>query len=256
VEAIAMHPSTLARRAPLTTFCLLAFGFTWALLPFASRSVVMGLVALCGPAVAALATAALTGPEARRDLFGRIARWRVPAGIYAAALLAPFPISALARGFETLGGAAGPVQFMPVSPLQFVVFVLVVGEEIGWRGYLLPRLLPRTGPWRASATVGLLWALWHLPLFSMPGMPQYGSPFPAFVLYTTALSVLLTILAQRTGGSVAIATLFHGAVNTLGLVNEDATPMLRGWANAAAYGLIAAIAGLLAWSRRPAPKRG
>jgi hypothetical protein len=80
------------------------------------------------------------------------------------------------------------------------------------------------------------------------------SPFVPFIGYTVALSVLLALLAERTGGSVVIATLFHGAVNTLGLVNTAATPELRGWGNAAGYGLVASVAGSAAWGRMRTPR--
>ena len=146
-------------------------------------------------------------------------------------------------------GAQGPVHLLPVSTLGVVVFVLVVGEEIGWRGFALPRLLRRFGPWAASVVLGTLWALWHLPLFYLAGMPQFGSPFLPFVGYTIALSIILTFLAQNTRGSVVIATLFHGAVNTLGLVNDGASASQRGWGNAIGYGLVALVVGTAAWSR-------
>jgi membrane protease YdiL (CAAX protease family) len=245
-----MRLSNLARRCPLTIFILFTFAFTWALLPRASLSVAVSLLALCGPAVAALATAGLRGPEELRALRDRITSWRVPARWHLLALLAPLPISALASSLQYLAGARGPVHLMPISALQAVVFILVVGEEIGWRGFALPLLLARTGPWGASAVVGAIWALWHLPLFYLEAMPQFGSPFLPFVGYTIALSVLLTLLAQRAGGSVIIATLFHGAVNTLGFVNAAASPTLRGWGNAVSYGLVAVIAGARVWNRR------
>ena len=237
-----MAPLTrAAQRAPLTVFFALACAFTWALLPFARASTAASLLALCGPAAAALATASLAGPEHRRDLVARVSRWRVPARWYALALALPPPISAAASAFEWLWGAPGPIRPLPISVLGAVVFVLVAGEEIGWRGFALPRLLERFGPWTASAILGALWALWHLPLFSMPSMPQSGAPFLPFVGYTVALSVLLTALAAHTRGSVVIATLFHGAVNTFGLINEGASATQRGWGNALAYGLAAVI---------------
>jgi membrane protease YdiL (CAAX protease family) len=109
--------------------------------------------------------------------------------------------------------------------------------------------LTRLAPWRASVVLGVVWALWHLPLFYLAGMPQYGSPFMAFVAYTTALSIILTILSQHTGGSVVIATLFHGAVNTFLFVNASATPGQRGWGNAVSYGVVAAAAAPVAWRK-------
>ena len=148
------------------SFIVLTFAFTWALLPFASSSVAVSLLALCGPAVAAMVVAALSGGPAWRDLRDRMTRWRVPGRYYALALLAPVAISALARGVELLEGVPASIHVMPITPLQAAVFVLVAGEEIGWRGFLLPRLLPRLGPWGASAATGVIWALWHLPLYN------------------------------------------------------------------------------------------
>lgn len=231
----------LAQRWPLATFSTLSFAFTWALLPFAQRTIFASLLALLGPAAAAAVTAAMGGAQERRDLGARLLRWRLPWTVYAVALLLPLPISAARSVLEWAAGAEGPIRFQPVSGLGLVVFVLVAGEEIGWRGFALPRLLERTGPWAASVAVGLLWALWHLPLFFMPEMPQFGTPFVSFVPYLIALSILLTHLAQATNGSVLIATLFHGAVNTFGVVNVAAEASLRGWSNAVAYGTAAAL---------------
>jgi membrane protease YdiL (CAAX protease family) len=96
--------------------------------------------------------------------------------------------------------------------------------------------------------MGALWAFWHLPLFYMPGMPQHGTPFLSYVPYVIALSVLLTILAMNTDGSVIIAILFHGAVNTFAIVNEGASTTQRGWGNAVSYGVPAATIGAIAWT--------
>jgi membrane protease YdiL (CAAX protease family) len=157
------------------------------------------------------------------------------------ALLLPVIVTAFRSGIEQLLGARGPVQWQPINALPLVVFVMVAGEEIGWRGFALPRLLERFGPWRASATLGVLWALWHLPLFYMRGMPQYGSPFGAYVLYLVALSLVMTFLLQRADGSIVIATLFHGAVNTFGFVNDGAGALVRGWSNAISYAVAALV---------------
>jgi membrane protease YdiL (CAAX protease family) len=109
--------------------------------------------------------------DAERERFS--ARW------YLLAVLLPLPISALAGGLESLWGAPGPTERQPISTLGIVVFVLVLGEEIGWRGFALPHLLTRSGPWIASFILGTLWALWHLPLFFIAAIPQFGKPVSA-----------------------------------------------------------------------------
>ena len=245
-----MNPlAVVARRAPVASYVALAFLFTWALLPLASRSIAVSLVALCGPAFAALAVVAAGGREDRGDFFARLTAWRVSPAWYVVALLLPLLISALRSGAELAWGARGDIRAQPISVLSLVIFILVAGEEVGWRGFALPRLLARFGPWGASTLLGLVWALWHLPLFYIPGMPQFGTPFLPFIGYTIALSVILTFLAQRTRGSVVIATLFHGAVNTFGVVNAAASPAERGWSNALSYGVAAVLLGAVAWGR-------
>src|ERR1700676_2285886 len=93
------------------------------------------------------------------------------------------------------------------------------GEEIGWRGYALPRLAARFGLARASLLLGVLWGCWHLPLFFVPGVDNYGQSFPVFVLGTTALSVAIAWLYAHTNGSLLLTMLMHSAVNqTLGIV--------------------------------------
>jgi membrane protease YdiL (CAAX protease family) len=239
------------RRNSLVTFFGLAYSFTWILLPFARDSVLMALVALLGPAAAAVTTAALCGREELGRLRRRTLLWRVPLRWYLIALVIPLPVSALRTGIELLWGAAGPIHWQPISALGLIVFVLVAGEEIGWRGFALPALLARFGPWRASVVIGVVWAMWHVPLFLMPGMPQFGSPFLPYVGYVIGLSIILTFLGQHTGGSLIIATLFHGAVNTFGIVNDGATTFQRGWSNALGYGAVALALGIIAWRRRP-----
>ena len=226
----------------LTTFFALAFAFTWALLPSAGLSIPISLLALTGPAVAALATALLSGRRELNDLGARVTEWRVPARWYALALLLPLAVTAIRTAIETFSGVVGPVELQPIAVLSLVVFVLVAGEEIGWRGFALPRLQARYGPWRASAIIGFVWAVWHFPLFLMPSMPQYGTPFLSYVPYLVALSLIMTVMSMQTRGSVIVATIFHGSVNTIGIVNDGANAMQRGWSNAVSYGIAAMIA--------------
>lgn len=93
------------------------------------------------------------------------------------------------------------------------------GEEVGWRGFALPRLAERLGLARASVVLGVLWAAWHLPLFFLPGVDKYGQSFPLFLLEVTALSVAIAWLYAHTGGSLLLTMLMHSAVNqSVGIV--------------------------------------
>ena len=129
-----------------------------------------------------------------------------------------------------------------LTVLDFVLVVLVLGEELGWRGYALPKLLERFSPLVASLILGVLWGLWHLPTFYIAGTPQFGQPIIAFLIMTTAYSILLSWVFLHTRGSVLIATLFHGAINvSQGFFLAGTDPAVRYWWLALAYGTAALV---------------
>jgi membrane protease YdiL (CAAX protease family) len=246
------------RRHPLIAFFALAYAFAWSLSWLTSVSLAFGFLALFGPAVAALIVAALAdGRAGVGDLFRRLAIWRVAPGWYAVALGLPALLSLLVVGLGILLGAPAQVRFSDLSPLTLTLFVLVIGEELGWRGFALPRLQARFGALGASLLLGLLWAAWHLPNQFIPGLEVYGYGFPAFTAYVVAMTVLFTWLANHTRESVLLAWLFHGAINTLIFINPTTDLVQRWWLSAAVYGaagLIIVLAtgpGLV--RRRPPP---
>jgi membrane protease YdiL (CAAX protease family) len=167
-------------------------------------------------------------------------RWRVGARWYAVALGLPVVLALAAAGLYVLLGAQTSIEFGGLSVLNFVVFVLIVGEELGWRGYALPRLLVGRSALSASLILGALWGAWHLPTFFVAGAPQHGLPFSAFVLLTVAYSVVFTWVYLHTRGSVLIATLLHGAINlSQGLLLGGVDPAHEYWLLAAVYGVAA-----------------
>jgi membrane protease YdiL (CAAX protease family) len=98
------------------------------------------------------------------------------------------------------------------------------GEEIGWRGYALPRLAMRFGYRAGSVLLGLIWACWHLPIFFMPGADKQGQSFPVYMLQLTALSVAAAWLYVRTNGSLLLAMVMHSAVNQTKDIVPSAVP--------------------------------
>ena len=97
------------------------------------------------------------------------------------------------------------------------------GEEIGWRGFAF-RLAARLGPARASLLLGIVWAIWHLPLFFVPGIDNYGQSFAIFALQVTAISVPMAWLYARTSGSLLLVMLMHGASNQTRNIVPSAVP--------------------------------
>jgi membrane protease YdiL (CAAX protease family) len=89
----------------------------------------------------------------------------------------------------------------------------VLGEEIGWRGYALPRIQTGRSALVASFILGLLWALWHIPSFLMTNSLHQGTPFLSWMVWLFLMTIVLTWLYNSTGGSVLIAWLYHTAMN-------------------------------------------
>jgi membrane protease YdiL (CAAX protease family) len=106
--------------------------------------------------------------------------------------------------------------FSPSMPLGFMVFFLLydgLGEEIGWRGPALPQLQESLGSLGGSVAVGVLWALWHLPLFLIPGSSQYGDSLILYIYLLTCWTIVMALYVGKAHGSVLPAILLHGAAN-------------------------------------------
>ena len=217
----------LFRRHPLVTFLLLAFAITWVVwIPRASGAPLgaVGQAWTWAPAIAALLAAALSGGRAAlRDLGARLVRWRVGWQWYLVVILGPAAFSLVVAGvYVLLGGSwaeaapsairEGPLMMLP---LFLVILTLTdgLGEELAWRGFALPRLLTQHNALVASMILGVIWALWHLPLLWTEGSPMYHQPGWLPLLDITAKSVIFTWVFLHTRGSVLLAMLFHGATN-------------------------------------------
>jgi membrane protease YdiL (CAAX protease family) len=199
---------------PFLSFIIIAFGWTWPLAALIGQSMVFPLLALFGPCLAAVIVLYASRGRAGFSQIGRMFRWSralVPWGIVAAVL----PLAMLLPCWLLHGWWWGSIGFEvnALSLLSLSVAVLIVGEEVGWRGFLLPYLLQRHTPLTGSLIVGLVWGIWHLPNFLIPNYPHHGLPLSAFVLMTLAFSVLFTWLYLKTAGSLAIAVIFHAALN-------------------------------------------
>jgi uncharacterized protein len=250
---------SFVKRHPVVAYFVLAYALTWVLAPLLTISLLLGVVGLMMPAVAAIVVIALTeGRPGLQSLGRRLKLWRVGLRWYVIALGLPVLLSAIVVALSILLGAPAQFEFGPVSLITMIVFVLVVGEEIGWRGYALPKLLQSHSAVVASLILGVLWGGWHLPTFFIPGAPQAGIPFIAFLLFTTGASVLFTWLYLHTRGSLLIATLFHGAINSFGFVNTALDPTSRWWLTGAVYFAAACLVSIVAGlnlGRKPAAEQ-
>jgi membrane protease YdiL (CAAX protease family) len=132
----------LVRKHPLIAFFSLAYLLTWWIYPLLKFSPLLGFLGLFGPALAAIIMAAVTeGKSGVKGLLSRVVLWRVGLPWYVVALGLPTVLSMVTAGLYFLFGESELVQIVAVTPIELVLFVLVVGEELGWRGYALPLLL-------------------------------------------------------------------------------------------------------------------
>jgi membrane protease YdiL (CAAX protease family) len=104
-------------------------------------------------------------------------------------------------------------QLLITAPLLFLIGGLVNGEEIGWRGFALPRLQAKYNALTASLILGIVWALFHLPLFFTRGDSFASTPPLSFLIRMIAAAILFTWLSNNTGGSLLLAYLMHAASN-------------------------------------------
>lgn len=157
-------------------------------------------------------------------------RWYVFAVLYMAAIkLSAALVNRVATGsWPRFGDTA--LYVMLAATFFSTVVGGQAGEEIGWRGYALPRLTSRLGLAGASVLLGVIWAVWHLPLFYIPGTDLSRQSFPVFLLAVTPLSTAIAWLYWRTNGSLLLTMLIHAAINnTTGIVPSGETGGTNPW---------------------------
>lgn len=220
------------RSEPL--FFLLAFAFSWSLWvpvvviggePSALLAIAVG-VGAAGPSLAGLlCTGRDEGWSGVRRVLRSLVDWRVGARWYALALGGPMAVALAAVAVHRLvvGNEAefrvetSTILLVPIG-LMAGLFIGPLQEELGWRGFALPRLLDRWSSLRASLVLGVAWACWHLPLYAMDAGGQERAPLAVFLISVVSLSVLYTWFWVVTGGSLLIALLLHSATNTAAVV--------------------------------------
>jgi uncharacterized protein len=212
---------SLVRRHPLISFFVLAYVLTW------WASIVYFVypnpfpVFPYGPFLAAVTVLALTtGKTGIKGLLRRIVLWRVGLRWYAIALLLPvaLALAAVYLNVVVFGAPAPSVEELGGWPSLFVLFPLTLliggplGEEPGWRGYALPRLQSGRSALAASLILGVLIALWHLPLLLTSEEPvPAGAFFPEII----AGMIVISWVYNNTQGSVLLAVLIHTSHNAI-----------------------------------------
>ena len=256
------------QRYPLLTFFLLAFGLSWifmitdalgshAILPFRLPIPLLIVMGYMPTLAAVIVTWQIKGREGVRALFKKLLIARVGLGWYVFAI---FGIAVMAvitvMLYNTFGNGpvvpilsknappfSGPLQMILTIVLMYLVVGLVNGEELAWRGFALPHLQSKYNALTSSVILGVIWALFHLPLFfTATGSSQAEMSFVSFLISTISITVLYTWMYNNTRGSVLMAYLFHASANTWTLIfSIDHTNQLIDWIFAGLLVLAAVI---------------
>ena len=223
--------SAFVKKYPTISFFVLTMIFGTAVSLAVATGLLPPVAAQLGALSSSLAAIVLVVVEGRkgglRELLGRFLIWRVGIQWWAFALFfAIIPSVAALYLFNLLGGP--PVDWSGLPPLYTVVPMFIfltiaagIGEEFGWRGFLLPRLQTRHNALVSSLIVGVAWATWHIPLFFTKGTFQYNLQsqnglLPAILgysIFVIATSIQFAWVFNNTKGSVLLVAILHGASN-------------------------------------------
>ena len=210
----------IIRRAPVVSFAVVAYAISWSpwFISIATGRHFGGIFPF-GPMIAAFAVTAVAGGRSEvAQLGARLVRWRMPVIWWLAAILiALAPLVVTGVGVSLLGGAAPNPVMLAKWPSVLATFPMVLilggplGEEIGWRGFGVSKLVGQgRRPVAAALIIGVTWAGWHLPLFLTHRMP----PPAAIVMVIGA--VTMGWLYLNSGESALLLTAFHAIGNTFG----------------------------------------
>lgn len=224
-------------------FFFLTFIYSWTLwLPFVLEG--LGLIkpsetlaALMTPAIILGAFAPLlaavtmiarqSGWSEVKQFFRQSLSFRVKAIYVVLSLLLPLIITAGTHYIANFSGIDSlPNTFLPenlpvptiILIIPYFVLMLVVGggqEEFGWRGYAQEPLQQRLGIFWGSIVLGVVWGIWHLPLWLMPGEGHSYYPFLAFLIYTISTSLIMAWLYNASGKKLIIPWIIHAMGNTV-----------------------------------------
>jgi hypothetical protein len=179
----------------------------------------LALGAQYGPAIAGVGVTGFTeGRVGVRALLARLYRLWFPLGWLLVALVV-FPLVRMLTGVMAMVVGGDPPAFEWGSIVAFAVALIGeslfsgVGEEVGFRGYLLPRLQSRWNALQASVILGIIWGVWHLPLSVIPGQPQEGQAIWWMLCWQIMVAIFFTWIYNVTGGSLLAVVVLHGSAN-------------------------------------------
>ncbi len=226
---------------PLLTYFVLVFILTWGVAGAAliaphliervfgsmNQTSPLFFLAVYAPAMASLVlTTWFEGRPGLKRLFARLNPLRTHWVWYLVVVGGFIAVSYCSGVVGTLFGGPTPTLvfrgFLPSLAAALFLDPGPLGEELGWRGFALPRMLDRWSPTKSSLILGFIWGVWHLPAFYFSTLSQSQLSFPVFVLGATGIATVMTWLMLRSRGSLLIAILAHLMANHAGDVTRVA----------------------------------
>ena len=227
LTATPVRTQSLVRRHPLISFFVLTYAVTWTLwaplvvfrdqIPGPLVLVLLVLGSNVPSVLGILFVALLRGRSGVRILLGRLLRARIGLRWYLAAVALAVP-ALCAVWVSTLLGGPSPVVVTTISAVvvSFLFSIFpgsAVGEELGWRGFALPRLQVRHSALASSLIVGAAWGIYHFPLFLLGSPTRPLALFLPFAIGCVIMSIFYTWMYNGTGGSLLIVVLLHATTN-------------------------------------------
>ncbi len=199
-------------------------------LPASVELVSKGILRDFGPALAAIIVSFYAGGISRfKQLMASVVRWRVPLRLYVLAFLGPMLMIGIAISAAILFGGipAAPGGTLALKLIAVFVMMAIIdgplGEEIGWRGFLLPALWRRIGPISASLIVGVIWYVWHIPLYAVDGK---GTPL-TFLLSCVLYSLIFSWFFLKSRQSTFVAIILHNCSNYFVYISRILFPQMK-----------------------------
>ncbi len=156
--------------------------------------------------------------DEKKAFYRKLLNFKQPIPYYLFAIMMPiglglmFFLTAYLLGTPLFDQVSTPFQFF----LLFVPAIIFGGlEEVGWRGILQDQLEARFGSLRLAILIGLIWGLWHLPMFLIPDLGNTPAGLLPFALQGVVFSLFMTWLYQKTA-SIPLVVFFHAAINAAG----------------------------------------
>ena len=233
----------LIKKHPIAAFLLINYLISWPTLYISYQIILaedaitplalIGFIGAYGPSIAAIAVQYVLDRSKLKALLRKLLAFKAKFQVYVYAILLPIILYCLAYASSALyqGENLGLTAWAGLSsiPLWFLAALPFgpMGEELGWRGFMLPRLLEKHSALKSTLFVGLAWGVWHLASFTFPGaaipsfLPVNGWTIALYMLNTISLSLIFTYIHFATNGSVFCAILLHAFFNAAANIALD-----------------------------------